>query len=30
MEIVNKIVPEKLMSQEFFNGKDREAQVYDG
>ena len=29
MEIVNKMVPEK-MSQEFFNGRDREAQVYDG
>ena len=31
MEIVNKMhmVPEK-MSQEIFNGRDREAQVYDG
>ena len=27
MEIVNKMVPEK---QEFFNGRDRDAQVYDG
>ena len=29
MEIVNKMVPEKK-AQEFFNGRDREAQVYDG
>ena len=29
MEIVNKMVPEK-MSQEFFNARDKEAQVYDG
>ena len=28
MEIMNKMVPEKK-SQEFFNGRDREAQVYE-